>query len=90
MNALPGGQGGGLSAFKAGLAGGGSTGVGATQTPKGPFTPPGARPTPPQVSVALPQGPQAGMFSPGAKIHGKVVGQENGQFMLRLGDMMMY
>lgn len=89
MNALPGGQGGGLSAFKAGLASGGPAGAGATPARQGPFTPPGSRPTPPQVSVPLPQGPGAGMFSPGAKIHGKVVGQENGQFMLRLGDMMM-
>lgn len=92
MNALPGGQGGGLNAFKAGLATGGAAGAGragAPATPQGPFTPPGARPTPPQVSIALPQGPQAAMFQPGATIHGKVTGQQNGQFMLRLGDMMM-
>lgn len=89
MNALPGGQGGGLNAFKAGLATGGPTGAGAAQTTTGPFTPPGARPTPPQVSVSLPQGAQAAMFAPGSTIHGKVAGQQNGQFLLRLGDMMM-
>jgi hypothetical protein len=37
----------------------------------------------------MPQGPQAAMFQPGSTIHGKVAAQENGQFMLRLGDMMM-
>lgn len=94
MNSLPGGQGGGLNAFKAGLAtggttGGGRVGGGAPIMPGGPFTPPGSRPTPPQVSVALPQGPQAAMFAPGSTIHGKVAGQQNGQFMLRLGDLML-
>lgn len=29
------------------------------------------------------------MFQPGSTIHGKVAGQQNGQFLLRLGDMMM-
>jgi hypothetical protein len=39
--------------------------------------------------VALPQGPQAAMFAPGSTIHGRVAGQQNGQFLLRLGDLMM-
>lgn len=92
MNALPGGQGGGLNAFKSGLSSAGPGGpgrAGVTPSPSGPFSPPGARPTPPQVSVPLPQGPQGAMFAPGSKIHGQVVGQNQGQFLLRLGDLMM-
>lgn len=90
MNALPGGQSGGLSAFKAGLTTGGPSQAGASVTGQGPFSPPAARQVPPQVSVALPKGAQAAMFSPGSTIHGRVAGQQpNGQFMLRLGDMMM-
>lgn len=89
MNALPGGQG-GLNAFKAGLAAGGPSQAGAPVTGQGPFSPPAARPVPPQVSVALPSGAQAAMFAPGSTIHGRVAGQQpNGQFMLRLGDLMM-
>lgn len=90
MNALPGGQSGGLSAFKAGLTTGGPSQAGAPVTGQGPFSPPATRQVPPQVSVALPSGAQAAMFSPGSTIHGRVAGQQpNGQFMLRLGDLMM-
>ena len=89
MNALPGGQG-GLNAFKAGLATGGASQAGAPVTGQGPFSPPATRQTPPQVSVNLPSGAQAAMFQPGSTIHGRVAGQQpNGQFMLRLGDLMM-
>lgn len=88
MNALPQS---GLNAFKAGLASGGPTGTAASPpaTSPTPFTPPTPRPAPPQVSVPMPQGRGAEMFQPGANIHGQVTGQQNGQFMLRLGDLML-
>lgn len=88
MNALP-GQGGGLNAFKAGLAGGvPSAGMPPTQAP-GPFSPPAPRLAPAQVALSLPEGPQSAMFTPGSMIHGRVAGQQGGQFVLRLGDLMM-
>ena len=88
MNALPQS---GLNAFKAGLASGGPTGAGGSPpaTTATPFTPPTPKPAPPQVSVPMPQGRGAEMFQPGANIHGQVTGQQNGQFMLRLGDLML-
>lgn len=88
MNALP-GQGGGLSAFKSGLVSGNSGGGMPTQASPSPFSPPSPRLAPSQLAIPMPQGPQGTMFAPGSTIHGQVAGQQNGQFLLRLGDLMM-
>lgn len=82
----------GLAKFKQGLATGGrqSRGTIAPQRGRTPFAPPATKGgRPPAISLRLPENANPSMFRPGNTVHGKVAGQKNGQYFLRLGDQML-
>ena len=82
----------GLAKFRQGLSTGGRQSKSTVAPQRGgtPFSPPATRGgRPPGVSFKLPGDSSPAMFRPGNTVHGKVAGQKNGQFFLRIGDQMV-